>query len=186
MPFTFQPLAIPEIVLIEPKVFTDDRGFFLETFRQSAFAEAGMTETFVQMNHSHSTAGVLRGLHYQKHPAAQAKLVMALAGEIFDVAVDLRRGSPNYGKWVGAQLTADNHRLLYIPPGFAHGFCVLSAEADIVYLVSQDYAPAYDRGVRWNDPDIGIAWPLSSPQLSPKDASQPRLRDADHNFVYEG
>ncbi len=184
MPFTFTRLAIPDVILVEPRVFGDARGFFLETYKHSAFAEAGIPPHFVQTNHSHSTRGVLRGLHYQKLPAAQGKLVMAVRGEIFDVAVDIRRGSPTYGQWVGERLSAANHRLLYIPPGFAHGFCVLSEEADVIYQVTAEYAPEHDRGIRWNDPEIGIAWPIAAPILSPKDATQPLLHEADNNFVW--
>jgi len=184
MPFTFTQLQIPDVILIEPRVFGDERGFFLETYQHSAFAAAGIPETFVQNNLSHSVYGVLRGLHYQKQPLAQGKLVNVVAGEIFDVAVDIRRGSPTYSRWVGVTLSAANHHLLYVPPGFAHGFCVVSADADVFYQVTAEYSPAHDRGILWNDPDIGIIWPIAAPQLSPKDAVHPRLRDADSNFIY--
>jgi dTDP-4-dehydrorhamnose 3,5-epimerase len=183
MPFTFTRLAIPEVLLVTPRVFDDDRGFFLETYRQTDFMEMGVPP-FVQSNHSHSARGVLRGLHYQKPPLAQGKLVTVIAGEVFDVAVDIRRGSPTYGQWVGETLSAANHRLLYIPPGFAHGFCVLSDEADIFYQVTAEYSHPHDRGVLWNDPDIGVAWPIAAPLLSTKDSRQPRLQDADNDFVY--
>jgi len=184
MPFTFIPLTIPEVLLVEPRVFGDDRGFILETYKHSAFAKAGVPETFVQCNHSHSAYGVLRGLHYQKHPMAQGKLVTAIHGEIFDVAVDIRQGSPTYGQWVGEVLSAENHRLLYIPPGFAHGFCVLSTEADFIYLVTAEYSAEHERGIQWNDPGIGVAWPIEAPLLSPRDTRQPLFCDADNNFVY--
>ncbi|MBN1874925.1 MAG: dTDP-4-dehydrorhamnose 3,5-epimerase [Anaerolineae bacterium] len=184
MPFTFTRLEIPDVVLIEPRVFSDDRGFFLETYKLSAFAEMGIPEAFVQNNHSHSTYGVLRGLHYQQPPRAQGKLVMVLYGEVFDVAVDIRCGSPTYGRWVGEVLSAENHRLLYLPPGFAHGFCVLSEVADVFYQVTAEYSSEHDRGILWNDGDIGIAWPLQSPLLSAKDLCQPPLRKADNGFVY--
>ncbi len=185
MPFdTFTRLKIPEVLLIEPRVFGDERGFFLETYRRSDFERAGLPEAFVQSNHSHSSHGVLRGLHYQKEPYAQGKLVMAIRGEIFDVAVDLRRGSPTYGQWVGEVLSATNHRLLYVPPGFAHGFCVLSPEADVLYQVTAEYSAAHDRGLRWNDPTVAIAWPIADPLLSAKDAAQPLLTELDNNFVY--
>jgi dTDP-4-dehydrorhamnose 3,5-epimerase len=184
MPFTFHTLTMSDILLIEPRVFSDDRGFFLEAFKRSAFAEAGVPNAFVQINLSHSTRGVLRGLHYQKRPAAQGKLVTVVHGAVFDVAVDIRQGSPTYGAWVGETLSADNHRLLYIPPGFAHGFCVLSDVADVVYQVTAEYAPDHERGVLWNDPDLSIEWPITAPRLSARDARQPRLRDADNNFVY--
>jgi len=183
MPFTFTRLIIPEVLLITPRVFDDDRGFFLETYRQSDFMEMGVPP-FVQGNHSHSARGVLRGLHYQKPPLAQGKLVTVIAGEVFDVAVDIRRGSATYGQWVGETLSEANHRLLYIPPGFAHGFCVLSDEADIFYQVTAEYSHSHDRGILWNDPDIGVAWPIAAPLLSAKDSRQPRLQDADNDFVY--
>ena len=179
----FTRLAIPEVILIEPRVFADDRGFFLETYQHSTFAEYGIPH-LVQSNHSHSRRDVLRGLHYQKAPLAQGKLVTAICGEIFDVGVDIRRGSPTYGQWVGEVLSAENHRLLYLPPGFAHGFCVLSAEADVIYQVTAEYSPTHDRGIRWDDPEIGVEWPLSAPLLSPKDAVQPLLADADNNFRF--
>lgn len=185
MPFTFTQLEIPEVVLIEPRVFGDDRGFFLETYKQSAFVGAGIPAAFVQSNLSRSAYGVLRGLHYQRPPMAQAKLVMALNGEIFDVAVDIRYGSPTYGQWVGAALSAENHRLLYIPPGFAHGFCVVSDTADVLYQVTAEYSPEHDTGILWNDPDVGVTWPIDVPLVSAKDARQPRLCDAPRDFVYE-
>ncbi len=184
MPFRFHKTAIPEVVLVEVKAFADDRGFFMETYKHSEFAANGIAETFVQDNCSHSIQGVLRGLHYQKAPNAQGKLVMAIAGEIFDVAVDIRRGSPTYGRWVGELLSAKSRRLLYLPPGFAHGFCVLSLEATVLYKVTAEYALQSDRGIIWNDPDIGIEWPVQVPTLSPKDAALPLLRDADNNFEF--
>jgi dTDP-4-dehydrorhamnose 3,5-epimerase len=187
MPFRFHHHdELPAVILVEAQAFGDDRGFFAETYRQSAFTAHGIVEEFVQDNHSRSARGVLRGLHYQKHPKAQAKLVYAASGEIFDVEVDLRRGSPTYGRWVGVTLSAENHRMLYVPVGFAHGFCVVSETADVVYKVSAEYEPALDRGVLWNDPDIGVRWPVEVPLLSPKDEALPRLRDADHDFVYRG
>jgi dTDP-4-dehydrorhamnose 3,5-epimerase len=185
MPFkSFTRLHLPEVVLVEPRVFGDDRGFFLESYKASDFTAAGIPESFVQSNHSHSSRGVLRGLHYQKEPRAQGKLVMAVRGAIFDVAVDIRRGSPTYGQWVGEELSESNHRLLYIPPGFAHGFCVLSEYADVLYQVTAEYSAEHDRGIRWDDPALDIAWPIDSPRLSPKDAAQPLLAEADNNFVY--
>jgi len=185
MSFKFMPLALSEVILVEPRSFTDERGFFLETYRLSEFAEAGLPP-FVQTNHSHSTRNVLRGLHFQKQPAAQGKLVTAICGEIFDVAVDIRIGSPTFGQWVGELLSAQNHRLLYIPPGFAHGFCVLSELADVVYQVTAEYVHALDRGFLWNDPTVAVTWPLAEPLLSAKDARQPLLAEADNNFFYEG
>lgn len=165
-------LAIPEVVLLEPKVFGDDRGFFLESFNQRAFDEAtGTRHQFVQDNHSRSSRGVLRGLHYQiQHP--QGKLVRVVNGAVFDVAVDMRKSSPTFGRWVGAELSADNRHQLWVPPGFAHGFLVLSAFADFLYKATDYYAPAYERSVAWNDPAIGIEWPDvgAAPTLSGKDS----------------
>jgi dTDP-4-dehydrorhamnose 3,5-epimerase len=184
MPFRFQNLDIPDVILIEPRTFEDPRGFFLETYKKSDFAAHGIAGEFVQSNFSHSTRGTLRGLHYQKHPRAQAKLVMALRGEVFDVAVDIRQGSPTYGQWTGAVLSDRNFHMLYIPVGFAHGFCVLSQEADFLYLVTDEYAPECERGILWNDPTIGIEWPISEPVLSTRDAQLPLLQDADLDFVY--
>lgn len=172
------PLAIPEVLLIEPRVFGDARGFFMETWHERTFAEAGIAARFVQDNHSRSARGVLRGLHYQlKKP--QGKLVRVVSGEVFDVAVDLRRHSPSFGRWVGARLSEDNKHLLWVPPGFAHGFCVLSEHADFLYKCSEFYAPEDEHALRWDDPDIGIDWPLDvAPVLSAKDAAAPLLRDA--------
>ncbi|MCU0523054.1 MAG: dTDP-4-dehydrorhamnose 3,5-epimerase [Anaerolineae bacterium] len=184
MPFTFERLSIPDVVLIKPRVFGDARGFNLETYKHSDFAAQGVPERFVQVNHSHSAAGVLRGLHYQKLPRAQGKLVGVICGSIFDVAVDIRVGSPTYGVWVAAMLSGDNHHLLYIPPGFAHGFCVVDGPADVIYQMTEEYSPEHDRGVRWNDPYIGVDWPIEIPELSVKDAKQPLLEEADNNFVY--
>lgn len=184
MPFTFTRLAIPDVVLVEARAFADDRGYFVETYKRSEFVANGIGESFVQDNCSHSSRGVLRGLHYQKDPSAQGKLVSVTRGEIFDVAVDLRKGSPTFGQWVGELLTSANHRLLYVPAGFAHGFCTISAEADVTYKVTSEYAPHEDRGIRWDDPAVGVRWPIRQPILSPKDAALPALHDADNNFVY--
>jgi dTDP-4-dehydrorhamnose 3,5-epimerase len=186
VPFSFQRLEIPEVVLIEPKVFQDGRGFFMETYKFSDFAAFGIAERFVQDNHSRSKKSVIRGLHYQNPPKAQGKLVRAVVGEIFDVAVDIRRGSPTYGKWVGEKLSSENKRMLYIPPGFAHGFCVLSAEAEVVYKVTEEYAPEHEAGIIWNDPDIGISWPIANPIISEKDAALPCLKEAENRFIYNG
>ncbi len=182
MPFLFTPLQIPDVILIEPRVFPDARGFFLETYKHSEFADHGIPETFVQDNHSRSSKGVLRGLHFQNPPRAQGKLVRAVRGVIFDVAVDIRPGSPTFGQWVAETLSDANHRMLYIPPGFAHGFLVLSDLADVSYKVTAEYAPDLDSGVIWNDPTIAIQWPMPSPLLSPKDASLPSLLKADNRF----
>jgi dTDP-4-dehydrorhamnose 3,5-epimerase len=186
MPFRFQRLEIPEVILIEAQAFEDERGFFSETYKRSEFQACGLPEVFVQDNYSYSIHGVLRGLHYQKHPKAQGKLVKVIRGEIFDAAVDIRKGSPTYGRWVGTILSDRNCRMLYVPVGFAHGLCVLSKDADVLYKVTAEYAQELDRGIRWNDPDLGIRWPVHNPVLSPKDARLPCLKDADHNFVYDG
>jgi len=182
MPFTFERLAIPEVILVEAKSFPDERGFFLENFKESDFLKNGINTRFVQDNFSHSVKGVLRGLHYQKNPKAQAKLVIALRGEIFDVAVDIRKGSPTYGKWIGEILSENNHKLLYIPKGFAHGFCVLSEEADVLYKVTQEYSPEDEMGIIWNDPEINITWPIDKPILHEKDSQLPFLKNIDNNF----
>lgn len=184
MPFTFQQLAIPDLILIEARHFRDDRGFFLETYKRSAFAAHGIDVPFMQDNYSHSVHRVLRGLHYQEPPQAQCKLVQVLRGEVFDVAVDIRVGSPTYGQWVGMHLSGDRFQVLYIPVGFAHGFCVLSDEADFLYKVTAEYAPELDAGIVWNDPDIGVEWPIANPIVSPKDAKLPSLREAGAPFTY--
>ena len=184
MGFAFKKLDIPEVILVEAKSFLDDRGFFMESFKESIFINNGIDAKFVQDNFSHSIQGVLRGLHYQKSPKAQAKLVIALRGEIFDVAIDIRKNSPTYGKWVSEILSEQNHNLLYVPEGFAHGFCVLSKDADVLYKVSNDYSPEHEKGIIWNDPDLNIPWPIDKPILVEKDLQSPFLKDADNNFVY--
>jgi dTDP-4-dehydrorhamnose 3,5-epimerase len=184
MPFQFQRLRLPEVVLIEPRNLKDERGFFRETFKASEFAANGLPDRFAQDNQSHSVRGVLRGLHYQNPPRAQGKLVSVSRGEIFDVAVDIRQSSPTFGQWVAQDLAAETGCMLYVPPGFAHGFVVLSAEADVIYKVTEEYAVELDRGLLWNDPQIGVRWPILEPILSPKDAHLPLLRDADNRFVF--
>jgi dTDP-4-dehydrorhamnose 3,5-epimerase len=177
----FIPQAIPDVVLIVPKVFGDARGFFMETWRADVFARAGIDVPFVQDNHSASSRGVLRGLHYQVEQV-QGKLVRVLTGEIFDVAVDIRRGSPTFGRWVGAHLSGENKHLLWVPPGFAHGFLVLSERAEVVYKCTDYYAPQHERSILWNDPGLGIEWPLDAgqqPTLSAKDAAAARLEQAE-------
>ena len=186
MPFIFSPTKIADVVVIEPRVFPDERGFFMETYKRSEFAAHGIGEPFVQCNQSRSARGILRGLHFQKPPKAQAKLVRALSGAIFDVAVDLRPGAPTYGQWVGVELTAANNKMLYAPAGFAHGFCVVSADADIAYMTSDEYAPTLESGIAWDDPDLNIAWPVAAPQLSERDRKWTRLRDADTGFHCQG
>lgn len=184
MPFRFSPTKIPGVLLIEPMVFPDARGFFMETYKRSEFVAQGIREDFHQANHSRSTRGILRGLHYQRAPQAQAKLVRALAGEIYDVAVDIRLGSPTYGEWHGAHLSAENKRLLYIPVGFAHGFCVTSEVAEIAYMTSEEYAPELEGGIAWNDPELKIEWPVAEPQLSSRDRAWPRLSQIESCFRY--
>jgi dTDP-4-dehydrorhamnose 3,5-epimerase len=175
------PTAIPEVLIIEPKVFGDARGFFFESFNQKAFNEAtGLTETFVQDNHSRSTKGVLRGLHYQLPPHAQGKLVRVVQGAVWDVAVDIRKKSVTFGQWVGIELTEDNHKQFWIPPGFAHGFLVLSDAAVFLYKATAYYAPTHEQCIVWNDPDINIQWPnFLTPQLSTKDMASRFLAQAD-------
>ncbi len=179
MPFQFKNLEIPEVIVVEPKVLKDGRGFFMETYKHSDFSAAGIKEPFVQDNHSRSAKHVLRGLHYQRPPAEQGKLVRCSRGVIFDVAVDIRADSPTFRRWVGAELSEENSLMLYIPPDFAHGFVVLSDETEIIYKCTNEYSPADERGIIWNDPDINITWPVKEPVLSDKDAKNPPLRDAD-------
>ena len=180
----FSPTAIPEVIRVEPYVFDDTRGFFMETFRADRAASAGISSNFVQDNHSGSLNNILRGLHYQIRQA-QGKLVRAVSGEIFDVAVDLRRSSPTFGLWTGEILSAENKKMLWIPPGFAHGFYVLSDWTEVLYKASEYYSPEWERTLLWNDPTVGICWPIpagAEPILSSKDASGARLADAE---VYE-
>lgn len=184
MPFRFEELHLPGLVLVEETRHGDGRGFFAETYRRSAFAEAGIAAAFVQDNHARSSRGVLRGLHYQLPPNAQGKLVRVVRGEVFDVVVDLRRGSPGYGRWAGVRLSGDGGRALWVPPGFAHGYAVLSDEADLLYKVTAEYAPDLERGVRWDDPEVGVEWPLSNPTLSDKDLGLPGLGGADNPFTF--
>ncbi|MBB6486730.1 dTDP-4-dehydrorhamnose 3,5-epimerase [Rhizobium lusitanum] len=173
--------AIPDVKLIEPAVFSDDRGFFFESFSKAKFDTAiGRSADFVQDNHSRSGRGVLRGLHYQLPPHAQAKLVRVVVGEVYDVAVDIRKSSPTFGQWVGVLLSAENKRQLWIPEGFAHGFLTLSDNAEFLYKTTNYYSPESDRGIRWNDPQIAIDWGANEAlTLSPKDQRQPLLADAE-------
>jgi len=175
--------SLPDLLIIEPRVFGDARGFFTESLSEKVFDEAvGQPVRFVQDNHSRSARGVLRGLHYQLPPHAQGKLVRCVSGAVFDVAVDLRRSSPHFGRWAGVELSADNHRQLWIPPGFAHGFLVLSESADFLYKTTDTYAPQAEGSVRWDDPAIGIEWPDLglAPLLAEKDLKAPLLKDAKH------
>ncbi len=173
------PTAIPEVLLLEPKVFGDERGFFFESYNRRTLAELGVTAEFVQDNHSRSTIGVLRGLHYQRHHP-QGKLVRVISGKVFDVAVDLRRSSPSYGQWVSSTLSAENKRMMWIPPGFAHGFLTLSESAEFLYKTTDYWHPDDERCLIWNDPDLAIAWPLAGePQLAAKDRAGLKLSEAD-------
>ncbi|MFC4303411.1 dTDP-4-dehydrorhamnose 3,5-epimerase [Cohnella boryungensis] len=175
------------VKLIEPSVFGDHRGFFMESYNAERFAENGITNRFVQDNHSLSAeAGVLRGLHYQLNPKAQTKLVRVTAGAIYDVVVDIRQGSPTFGQWQGFILSAANKRQLLVPKGFAHGFCTLVANSEVMYKVDELYSSEHDRGIAWDDPSLGIEWPTRSPVLSDKDEKHPTLAQTKHNFVFEG
>ncbi|ARN56297.1 dTDP-4-dehydrorhamnose 3,5-epimerase [Sedimentisphaera salicampi] len=169
MPFEFKKMEIPDVILVTPRVFEDDRGYFMETYKASEFKANGIEEDFVQDNQSFSKRNVIRGLHFQKKPHAQGKLVRCLQGSIWDVAVDLRENSATYKKWAAAELTSDNKQMLYIPPGFAHGFATLSDTAIISYKCTAEYCKDADSGIRWNDPEISIAWPVEEPILSQKD-----------------
>ena len=176
------PTAIPDVKLVTPMVFGDARGFFLESWNQRALAEAGLDVSFVQDNHSRSSRGILRGLHYQTK-YTQGKLVRVVTGRVFDVAVDLRQSSPTFGRWVGATLTEDNHKMLWVPPGFAHGFLVLSDTADFLYKATGYYAPEFEKSIRWDDPDIGIEWPLTDgmkPTVSDRDSNADSFRNAEY------
>jgi dTDP-4-dehydrorhamnose 3,5-epimerase len=172
------PMSLPEVLLVEPDRFGDARGYFMETWREERYRAAGVALPFVQDNLSRSAQGILRGLHLQ-NPNAQGKLVYVLEGAVFDVAVDVRVGSPSFGKWTGAVLSSEDHRQLWIPPGYAHGFCVTSEKALFAYKCTAPYSAADEVGVLWNDPAIGIPWPVSAPRLSAKDVALPRLADID-------
>ncbi len=175
----FSPCPIlPEVIIIEPDIFTDERGYFMETYHQEKFTGGGLDIRFVQDNQSMSARGTIRGLHYQiKRP--QGKMVRVLLGEVFDVSVDIRRSSPNFGKWFGIILSANNKKAIYIPPNFAHGFCVLTERAEFFYKCTDFYNPDYDRAIRWDDPDLAIDWPIKEPILSEKDANCPLFKDAE-------
>jgi dTDP-4-dehydrorhamnose 3,5-epimerase len=172
----FTELELKGVILVEPDVFEDPRGMFLETYHERKYREGAIVGPFVQDNYSFSAHGVLRGLHYQLHQA-QGKLVAVVEGAIFDVAVDIRRGSPSFGRWLGVELSAGNRRQLYVPPGFAHGFCVTSERAGVTYKVTAFYSPKDERGILWNDPGIGIRWPVAQPLLSPKDQAYKTLQE---------
>lgn len=183
MNFGFTPLEIPDVILVEPRAFTDERGYFMESYKASAFAEGGIDVRFVQDNRSRSSKGVLRGLHYQRPPHAQGKLVSVVEGEIFDVAVDIRPESSTFGRWVGETLSAENRLMLWIPEGFAHGFQALSETAQVHYKTTSEYAREYDAGLRWNDSEIGVEWPIDPPLLSAKDRSLPALAEVRREFA---
>ncbi len=183
MPFTAKKLNIDDVVLIEPKVFGDDRGFFMEAFKKSGFEALGICSDIVQINHSKSSKGVVRGLHYQLNPNSQGKIVRVVKGRVFDVAVDLRKGSPSFGKWVGEILSDENKNILWVPQGFAHGFCTLSDDVELIYYCTgSEYSPEGDKGVIWNDKQINVDWPIKNPIISSKDASLPTLGEAEINF----
>ena len=175
MPFSFSNLEIPDVKLVIPNHYTDERGHFLESYKESEFFRNGINTKFVQDNFSHSIYGVLRGLHYQSKPKEQAKLVSVISGEIFDVAVDIRKDSQTFGKWVGETLSDKNHKMLYVPEGFAHGFCTLSDTADVLYKVTNEYSPETEQGIIWNDHTISITWPIQNPIVSEKDKTLPTL-----------
>jgi dTDP-4-dehydrorhamnose 3,5-epimerase len=179
---------LPGVVIVVPRVFPDPRGFFIESYNQATFHQHGLDAVFLQDNHSKSVRGTLRGLHFQLPPVSQVKLVRVVRGAVWDVALDIRVGSPTFGQWVGVELSADNFRQLYIPAGFAHGFCVLSDEAEVLYKASQLYSPAHERGLLWSDPTAGVAWPVAEPLLSERDRQAGTLADylAGEHFVYDG
>ncbi len=178
MPFEFQKTDIEGVVIITPKIFPDERGEFAEMYKYSDFEKAGITDRFVQTNYSKSKKGVLRGMHYQLPPMAQAKLVRVIFGSVFDVAIDIRKDSPTYGKWVGVTLTSELKNMLYIPEGFAHGFCALEDDTQMVYNCSREYSSEHERGIVWNDPTIHIIWQISEPILADRDAKYPKFADA--------
>jgi dTDP-4-dehydrorhamnose 3,5-epimerase len=185
IPFLFKRLEIPDVILVTPKSFEDDRGFFMESFKSSEFKKNGISYDFVQDNHSKSQKGVLRGLHYQLNPKAQGKLVRVVSGSMFDVAVDIRKGSPYYGKYISVILSAENKNMLWIPPGFAHGTYFMEDDTELLYKATDEYSPEHDRSMIWNDPAIDIKWPVTNPLLSEKDLKAKLLKDADNNFIYE-
>ncbi len=179
--------SLLDVKIIETDVFGDHRGFFTEVYTKDKFMTAGITHEFIQDNHSLSVEpGIIRGMHYQLNPKAQTKIVRATTGAIYDVLVDMRKGSPTYGKWEGFILSEYNHRQLLVPAGFAHGFCTITGNVNVEYKVDQLYSPEHDRGIAFDDPDLAINWPVTSPILSEKDTKHPRLKEAENNFVWEG
>ena len=185
---SIETTALPGVLIFTPRVFKDTRGFFFESYKDVVWQAAGIETVYVQDNHSRSVRDTLRGLHFQAPPAEQVKLVRVACGAVWDVAVDIRAGSPTFGQWAGVELSEDNFRQLYIPTGFAHGFCVLSDEADVLYKTSYIYSPAHEQGIAWNDPEIGILWPATEPLLSDRDRAAQSLREylAKTPFVYQG
>ncbi len=179
MPFEFKQMQLPGLVQIQPRVFGDSRGWFFESYKKSDFVDNGIDYDFVQDNYSFSTRNVLRGLHYQLPPAAQGKLVSVVRGKAWDVAVDIRRDSPHYLRWEAVELSEENHIMLFIPPGFAHGFVALSEGVHFLYKCTSQYVQGLERGIRWNDPEIGIMWPVENPMVSERDANLPLLKDAE-------
>ena len=177
-----QKLKIPELLLFTPELRKDDRGFFVEIYKATDFAAHGIKKNFLQVNHSRSRKGVIRGLHYQIKPAAQAKLLRVVVGTVFDVAVDIRQGSPSYGQWAGVTLQAEDGQVFYIPEGFAHGFCAMTESAELEYFSTGEYSHAHERGIIWDDPAIGIQWPITRPILSKRDSGLPTLAAAEKNF----
>ena len=184
MPFEFKKLDIPDVFLIIPKSFEDGRGFFMESYKKSEFHKHGIPQNFVQDNHSRSKKGVLRGLHYQLNPKAQGKLIRVTRGAVIDVAVDIRKGSPHFGKWVSAKLSSDNKQMLWVPTGFAHGVYILEDDTELLYKVTEEYSPECERGIAWNDPEIKITWPDQKPVISERDAKYPQIMEAENNFIY--
>jgi len=179
MPFSIIKCEIAGPVIIEPKVFEDERGFFLESYKKSDFENIGINLEFRQDNHSLSSIGVIRGLHYQKNPYAQAKLVRVVKGRVWDVAVDIRKNSPSYKKWIAVELSGENRKMFFIPEGFAHGFAALTEDVHLLYKCSNEYSPQHDAGIMWNDPELGILWPVKAPVVSEKDKVLPLLKDAE-------
>jgi dTDP-4-dehydrorhamnose 3,5-epimerase len=184
MPFEFFPLDITDVKLIQPTKFSDQRGYFMEVFKASDFKENGIDYTFIQDNQSLSSRGVVRGFHFQINPHAQGKLVRVIRGSVFDVAVDIRKGSPTYAKWVGIELSAENQKMLWIPPGFAHGMCSLEDNTELLYKVTSEYSPDHDSGINYSDPKINVTWPIENPVVSEKDLDLPFLSEAKNNFEF--
>ncbi|MDP5275507.1 dTDP-4-dehydrorhamnose 3,5-epimerase [Chengkuizengella axinellae] len=179
----FKKTGLPGVFIVETPSFEDHRGFFMEVYQKHKFHNAGLSANFIQDNHSFSKdAGVIRGLHYQLNPKAQTKLVRAATGVIIDIAVDIRKGSPTFSKWISVILSEYNKRQLYIPKGFAHGFCTLTTNTNVIYKVDEQYSPELDRGIAWDDPDIGIEWPITHPILSSKDKKHPLLKEVENDF----